>query len=100
MEINDYLKGLGESSQEVADSLISEGIKGHRRCRFGCAIVEALKKNFDVGSWLSHVVGEISNTHVANVICPPAVKEFMRDFDSGKYPDLQNRDYTFLFIDP
>lgn len=97
-EIESRLHALGRDANQVAKSLRKQGITGRRGDPFGCAIARWMQKNFEgygsigvgrsigVGAWCVDLV-TTEKTHL-RVSTPPAVREFIRMFDGGLYPEL------------
>ncbi len=96
MRISDYLRQLGDTPEEVAVSLASQGIKGVRKQAYCCAIIVGIKKNCSDSMWPGIKAprpGMItySDAQIMDPICPQPVTEFMREFDDGKHPYLEHQ---------
>lgn len=113
MKINEFLKSLGSTSQEVADSLRKMGVEGEKYNEQFCPVIKAIYQNFpNFSSGLKARAGSVPGyrcdtiygwLHVKTTfryevtwddcqtidpICPEPVGQFITDFDNGKYPDL------------
>src|SRR4051812_9007480 len=94
--VSRLLAELGQTPDEVAESLRAEGVQGLRNAaRFMNPVVRWVMRG-----------AELSPAHVdltqgdrlsvrppgggrAEVPLPPAVHQFLAEFDGGKYPDLE-----------
>lgn len=113
MKIDEFLKSLGSTSQEVADNLRNMGVKGEKYNEEFCPIIKAVYQNFPnlsggLKARAGNVPGYRCNTtygwlyiktsfgyevtwddcQTIDPICPEPVGRFIIDFDDGKYPDL------------
>jgi hypothetical protein len=101
MRIGDYLKSLGNTADEVAESLREQGIKGVKLSKCHCPILNAIYKACpDYWSGLRIVNGNKCGDHwhysaslddcqIMDPSLPQPVMDFIGEFDSGKYPDLE-----------
>jgi len=90
------LDKLGSTSEEVAEKLKEKGVKGARRSVGTCPIAiylwrEGFKWENGVGTMI--VGGScISDNPRADLMATPGVvADFIRDFDRGNYPELEER---------
>lgn len=101
MKIGEYLKSLGHTSEEVANSLRAQGIKGVKESHGHCPILNGIYKACpDYWSGLRIVNGvklgaewsyyaTLSDSQIMDPALPQAVMNFIGEFDEGKYPDLE-----------
>lgn len=103
MNIREYLSSLGNSSEEVAESLRKQGVKGYRKSVYACPILQGIYKacpnywsgleinggikNFD-GSWRYRA--SLHDSQIVDPTLPQPIMNFIGDFDTGKYPDLES----------
>ncbi len=95
LSIQEYLSSLGNTSEEVAESLCKQGIKGLVKSLRCCPIANALYASCDM--WGGLFLGKngdsfsatFNDAEVPDPQLPEAVISFIRDFDAGKYPDLE-----------
>ncbi len=84
------LEGLGRSSEEIFTFMVSQGIRGRKKAACDCPVTRFLKKEgYDmpfVGLWTLD-----ASTKNLTVGTPAPVREFIRDFDKGKYPSLVDK---------
>lgn len=90
MTLTKKLAELGNNSQEVAESLFKEGIKGKLRSKKDCPILNYLHRDMKFKGLTSPCHGYITwnDEQTMDPCCSEAVTKFMEDFDSGKYPEL------------
>lgn len=113
-KIEEYLKSLGNTSQEVADNLELQGIKGEICNAQFCPVIKAIYKQFpnlskglialirsSKGGYANfygiklfikkreRVVITWNDCQTIDPLCPQAVQDFIKEFDSGKYPHLE-----------
>lgn len=117
-KISTYLASMGNSSQEVANHLELLGIKGQKSNPCFCPVIKAIYHKFpdlckglrvkifassagyrNFGCWglvwveaSEKVAVTWSDCQTLDPDCPPAVADFVRDFDAGKYPYLVGAD--------
>lgn len=101
MKLSDYLKSLGNTADEVAESLRRQGIKGIKASTCKCPILNAIYTAIpDYWSGLRIVNGSKYGDHWSyyaslddDQICDPTlpqpVMDFIGKFDEGGYPDLE-----------
>jgi|694.fasta_scaffold31297_14 hypothetical protein len=110
-KITHFLESLGNTSEEIANSLYTKGIKGEKRNSKFCPIIKVIyqefptlcagltlktKETFYVWSIrgkrrIATVVTTMltwNDTQTIDPILPQAVKTFVDDFDHGKFPHL------------
>lgn len=86
----EFMKTLGDTSEEVADSIRKFGITGTKGSR-RCPLAKALKEHSNCGYTIgvsAHGDVYYDDLQVLDPDTPTAVKQFVRDFDNDKYPDL------------
>ena len=113
MKIEEFLKSLGNSSEEVANSLEKMGIKGECYNADFCPITKAIYQKFPKISkglrtlykityprYVSTVYNDIyvrgsttivvtwDDVQTIDPVCPKAVVDFVKEFDIKKYPRL------------
>lgn len=85
---------IPNTSSEIADLMRDFQITGVRQKGKFCALHNFLKEQVVIPDGLEMVVltgvVRVSNDHYGFLIeLPDATNEFLREFDSGKYPDLE-----------
>lgn len=83
--------GLGDTPDRIAKTLREKGIKGVRHERCDCPIARYVR-HVAGGGLYSVSVHNSSVHHEHNrwsLPLPPAVDRFVRAFDGGKYPELE-----------
>lgn len=112
--IEEFLKHLGDSSEDVAASLEAMGIKGEKRNAQFCPVIKAIYQKFPtmvnglcvgvlrrsagycrMGSygnvWVEERVSVVITWNDCQTLdpqCPQPIAEFVADFDRGDYPHL------------
>lgn len=91
-EVTDFLNSLGVRGVEVAVTLRTSRIKGLRMENTMCPISNALRKHFSnvavsSGPYAITVYDALTKDEIM-VETPYHITEFIRDFDNGKYPEL------------
>lgn len=101
MNIKEYLNDLGATADEVANNLRAAGIKGVIGSRCHCPIINGVYqacptywsgltiicgRKTDKGWWYS---AQLNDSQIIDPTLPQPVMDFIGEFDSGKYPDLQ-----------
>jgi len=81
------LEGLGSSSEEIFTFMIARGIKGRREYSTDCPVARFLKEDGYASSTVS-VKKWVTKADALTVGTPPAVREFICDFDHNRYPSL------------
>jgi hypothetical protein len=88
---SEFVKSLGSTADEVAESLRRLGVKGRRRSRCECPIAVAVNKHapgwggirVSGSGYLSYNDVQIMDPQTTS-----AVQAFVRAFDDGSYPYL------------
>jgi hypothetical protein len=85
-----FLKSLGNTSQEVADSLRKLNVRG-RGGDYDCPIAVAV--NTHANGWGGIRVSKCgyltyNDCQIMDPQTTEAVRQFVKDFDAGMYPDL------------
>lgn len=96
MHLQAYLASLGNSSEEVANALRKQGVKGLARSSCHCPILNAIYKAIPnywpglriIGGGESEYCATLQDSQIIDPTLPPPVLAFIRDFDDDKYPDL------------
>lgn len=104
MKVSDYLASLGASADEVAESLRKQGITGKRGSKVSCPILNGIYKACPKYWTGLNIYGRgkksdgsydyyatLSDSQIMDPTLPPAVINFIGNFDEGKYPDLESR---------
>lgn len=89
-----YLNGLGQTPQDIAESMQKANVKGVPCSKANCPISNYIKKEFVEIDKISSSRQEISATshtgYVSFSFLPSVeISEFIIDFDSGKFPQLE-----------
>lgn len=93
VEASKLIKSFGNTSEEVAESLESLGVKGIGKVASKCPLAIALNK-FSINNGRRVLVdGQCNikysdNLEGTGIIATQAAKDFVRDMDLGKYPNL------------
>lgn len=102
MNITEYLTSLGNTSEEVAESLRQHGIKGVKKSKCHCPILNAIYQACpdywtglkiyggtmkQDGNWYYYAT--LDDDQIMDPRLPQSVMNFIGDFDTGKYPDLE-----------
>ncbi len=100
MKISEYLASLGNTTDEVADSLRHHGVKGEIGSTCHCPILNAITKACpDYWSGLKiygcvsetgdhHYEATLNDPQIMDPSLPKPVQWFIGEFDLGNYPDL------------
>ncbi len=95
MKVQEYLNSLGSTSEEVAKTLESQGIKGRKKSVERCPVINGIKKFCNRHNLRAYGYSIVCiDVQVLDPICPTPVSKFMMDFDEGKYPELVNDQKT------
>jgi hypothetical protein len=104
MSLKDYLTSLGNTSEEVAESMRKANVKGKRCDLRMCPILNAIYTGpikDKVWSGLiihggkkdkegkRHYNATYNDCQIMDPQLPRPVQDFIADFDDGKYPDLE-----------
>jgi hypothetical protein len=88
MSIVDDLAALGETPEQVAETLKAQGIKGDRHSPHSCPIYHYLTgKGYSVECLSQFGIYTIS-PYYGDIKMPKVVERFIVAFDQGKYPEL------------
>lgn len=85
---------LGETSAEVARTLREEGITGPPGKARLCPVAQYLCREFNahyVCVFLNAYVQQSATSDDVECRTPEPVYEFIKDFDHGAYPELEDR---------
>lgn len=103
MDIRTYLASLGNTADEVAESLRRQGIKGQRHSRSSCPILNGIyqacpnywtglriygrgkKPDGSYSYWAT-----LEDFQIMDPTLPQPVINFIGEFDSGNYADLES----------
>lgn len=87
--------GLGTTPDEIAETLAAEGLVGVRSTGNECPVARYVRKHFGaygvsivVAGEEKFFVGATVGGWVAERPTPVQVREFMQNFDQGRYPQL------------
>lgn len=88
----EFMESLGDSSSAVAESLRVLSVKGFTDGR-GCMCPIAVAINIHAKGWggirvSSNGYASYNDCQIMDPQSTQAVKDFVKDFDSGVYPDL------------
>lgn len=91
MSVYDRLFSLGDSADQVAETLASRGCKGRRGSSIWCPVARFLKHYWPARRWHLYkgwsASSRLGETHEYAV--PRPVAEFPELFDRGYYPYLE-----------
>jgi hypothetical protein len=87
-QIEDALKELGDTAEEVANNLLVSGCKGRRRQAFSCPIFLYLESKGLRDSSMAVTSGSVILKH-DSAETTPAVYFFICLFDKGEFPMLE-----------
>ena len=89
--LKEDLKALGDTVPDIASKLKSLGIKGQTKNPSYCPIAQYLKGQGWLGPRVSGLV-QVKRTFCDAPIIdlPQSCKEFIRAFDCGEFPSLEN----------
>lgn len=100
MRLDEYLASLGNTADEVANSLRRQGVKGKIGSTCYCPILNAIYKacpDYCPGLMIDGRPSETGNhgyqailndSQIMDPSLPKPVQLFVGEFDLGKYPDL------------
>lgn len=90
--VAEFLNSLGDTPDQVRDSLVSKGVKGLICEPCMCPVARALNDEFNgystVGTGDVVVYDESYETRIA-VPVPEGVRKFISMFDARHYPELE-----------
>jgi hypothetical protein len=85
------LNQLGETPEKVAQSLKDKGFKGKRKQAHCYPIYQYLTSHgLDLGVSPSEIALYDTTTKGCDITAPLPIKQFIYDFDIGKYPELES----------
>lgn len=95
----DFLRSLGSTSTEVAESLRAMGVKAERETCYRCPIAVVLVD--ELGMEVDDVAvndkrASFQDAQRTSVFLPLAVRKFIAEFDSGNYPFLEGDHLAWL----
>ena len=83
----ELLNGMGKTADEVAAFLTEKGIKGNHATGFTCPVNNYLISQG--GETTAAIYEYYVCLHIVMLV-PKPVYKFIRAFDDGKYPELEN----------
>ncbi len=90
-DILEFLKSLGDTSEQVYDNVQGYDVVGEPKKATKCAIAVLLKKRFDIVEASVAPTGILltvkGNTRLI-IVPPKGICKFIVDFDNGKYSKL------------
>lgn len=98
-EVREYLLSLGDTPDQVAQTLQAQGIKGRRGSSCFCPLAVALNNRYgeSAQAFVSHTDvmlydgPESANNYL--VVNPLQIADFVEAFDRGIYPELDKEPY-------
>lgn len=95
----EFLRSLGSTSTEVAESLRAMGVKAERETCYRCPIAVVLVA--ELGLELDDVAvddktASIQDAERTAAFLPVAVRKFIEEFDRGNYPFLEGDHLAWL----
>ncbi len=85
------LKNLGGTSEEIAKNLDGYGIRGKRCVCLNCPLTNYLKKNGYPEAEVIYYTFRLQSFHAGKNL-PHQCSQFIQDFDTGKYPCLEEKE--------
>lgn len=83
---------LGDTPESVTEALKAKGIRGYRRMASSCPIAKYLNacgfKIVTVATHAQNYKGQMDEHADETVSLPQGVKEWICNFDDGKYPEF------------
>lgn len=89
-KIKRALRELGQTPDQIAETLQFLGIKGWRQDASHCPIANYMRMRFEPHGYVGAGGGTVS-VNGESVNCSPAVRDFIRLFDSGLFSTLVGR---------
>jgi len=88
--VSDFLKDMGNTSEEVAESIRKIGVKGVQKNPRHCPLALAIREKFPstIGLRVGGNTMTYSDPQTMDPAHTPSTSQFVKDFDAGKYPDL------------
>ena len=104
-QVGGLLEGLGSSGQEVAQTLVDQGVRGNPGDVGQCALAVYLRAVLGADPRVRSVavtdrwvnIGTAWRTHL--VVEPPAVRTFIHLFDAGRFPQLVRSPHPDRHVD-
>lgn len=87
-KLQELLNSLGNSPEEIAETLKSKGIKGLRKKPCWCPISMVIWDEFRVRSSVRDIYIWI-NASDFSIDTPKPIRDFIRKFDSGEFEELR-----------
>lgn len=93
-KVENLLRELGDTPEKVAGTLRQANVRGKIDSVTSCPVAKYLKsrlgRTYTVGVGLNYVDvwADLGEKKTASVELPESVKQFIRNFDAGRYPDL------------
>lgn len=85
-QLREVLGRLGNTADEIAESLAAKACKGRQGSPSSCPIANYIKDQFPQSQ--VHVEARHSDLNGKCTSHTYAVEQFIRDFDAGRYPQL------------
>lgn len=83
------LQSLGNDKNEVAETLRRSQIQGSKSTSFSCPIARYVEDRFYAGHFVSVGLDRMVVERLDECVAlPKAVRDFIKAFDAGEYPDL------------
>lgn len=86
------VRSLGDTPSSVAEALKTKNIKGYRNRASVCPVANYLKSfgytDVSVGMAAHRFSGPTADDSDESVSLPEGVKEWIRNFDDGQYPEF------------
>jgi hypothetical protein len=105
-EVLSMLRELGDTPDQVVDSLYNLGVRGHRFSITDCPVARytnaVLSFDPDVGRvkvGLRRLAVRSARRSRCSVVMPPPVRQVVRSFDDGLYPELLASPINLPLID-
>lgn len=93
-KIDAFFASLGNTSDEVAASLLKLGALGKRRSECNCPVAQAFKLSglgwpgLRIAGGPEHYWATYRDCQIMDPVLPKPVIEFVRRFDAGEYQEL------------
>jgi hypothetical protein len=95
----EFLRSLGSTSTEVAESLLAMGVKAERdtcyRCPIAVVLVDELGMDVDDVE-VDGKTAAFADAERTSLFLPVAVRKFIEEFDGGGHPDLEGDHLEWL----
>jgi hypothetical protein len=91
-KLRQELAGLGNTPDEIADKLWTEGITGLRRSASYCPVAQYLRREYPSVSVSSTNIGVLSDGHGVVIGAPDPIVDFIYNFDTGSYLALDTEE--------